>query len=228
MQSPIEACKSVFLGLNKVSDWWLSIAVGTVGFRVALLPIQIVAKRRREALGRIKTVLQTWRNTHFIGDTPRGIARFVKLPAGYGLTGSAIWQKEARRLYALHRCHPLTTLMLSCAQFPLFLTVSAALRDLCAYPFPFLDTPASAAPGLDTQGTLWFENLLLPDPTLITPIALGCMHLWNATFVQSKPFKFLLQTLAVAVVPVATQVPMAIMIYWLVSAICSNVLNRLL
>ncbi|KAJ3074359.1 hypothetical protein HDU98_011428 [Podochytrium sp. JEL0797] len=70
--------------------------------------------------------------------------------------------------------------------------------------------------GFTTEGFMWFLDLSTPDPTVLLPLIIGGLHLANIqthTSAVAKPtprqraFKLLFQSVAVLMVPVATQFP---------------------
>ncbi|RIA97344.1 60Kd inner membrane protein [Glomus cerebriforme] len=77
-------------------------------------------------------------------------------------------------------------------------------------------------------GILWFNDLTLTDPTFIFPLAIGLtnllnieIHSWFTKYqpsIRSKILKNLSRGLSVLMIPVATQAPMAICLYWLSSS----------
>ncbi|KAJ1559042.1 Cytochrome c oxidase assembly protein cox18, mitochondrial, partial [Cladochytrium tenue] len=93
------------------------------------------------------------------------------------------------------------------------------------------------APGLDDGGILWFVDLTAPDPTLLLPVAIGIANWANIEMnmaavknptLRQRALKHVFQLLALVAVPIATQVPSIISVYWLTSAGYSLVQNALI
>ncbi|KAJ3201973.1 Cytochrome c oxidase assembly protein cox18, mitochondrial [Entophlyctis luteolus] len=117
----------------------------------------------------------------------------------------------------------------------------SALPDAAFAPLPPTDSlPAAAAAvatnvdGFDCGGVMWFVNLAAPDPTLLLPLAIAALHLANieahaATIpsptIRQRALKFMLQSVSVLMVPVATQVPSGVALYWATSAAFGFVQN---
>ncbi|KAJ3004545.1 Cytochrome c oxidase assembly protein cox18, mitochondrial [Thoreauomyces humboldtii] len=145
------------------------------------------------------------------------------------------YKAKASSLYSLYRCHPLKTLLLPWTQIPLWITVSLSLRSMAAFPAPFLETPVAAVEGFATGGTSWFVDLAAQDPTMIFPLSIGFMHLCNIELNRSmvratgRKDNLLLtsffRALSILIIPVATQVPMALNLYWATSAAFSLTQN---
>ncbi|KAI8925676.1 60Kd inner membrane protein-domain-containing protein [Entophlyctis helioformis] len=206
--------------------WWLTIVSTTVALRtICTLPLAVQNKMRSHRLKQIQPLLEAWERT--IGSQ---LQRQARTPSG-----KLTWIAErAAELYRIHRCHPFYTFILPWVQVPLFISMSFALRWLVAYPVPWLGTPGLAAHGLTDEGILWFDNLTLADPTLITPIMVGALHLINMELNSSlrpsvttgqRAFRLFLQSLVLFMVPVAASIPMAITLYWLASAMFSVIQN---
>lgn len=154
---------------------------------------------------------------------------------------AAKYKNKVRELYNKHQCHPLKTFLLPWIQVPLFVSMSLALRKMAAWPIPFFDnasSPLVAVDGFETGGVFWFLDLTVADPTVLLPLAVGGLHLANVQLnmnaMENKqhhptPFqralKLVLQGLAVAMIPVATQVPAVLALYWTTSAAFSLVQN---
>ncbi|KAL2916162.1 hypothetical protein HK105_204253 [Polyrhizophydium stewartii] len=218
------------------TPWYLTIILTTVFLRsVATLPLAIQNRRRHRRLQAIAPLLSAWENT-------MGMRMRMNAQTGADLMSDTTLKKQfkekASELYRIHRCHPFYTFLLPWVQVPLFITTSFAIRWLVAFPVPWLGTPPQIAPGMNVEGALWFDDLTVADPTLITPILVGCLHLVNIEInaalrprVDKRPtkgqlaFRFFMRSVAVFMIPVAAHVPMAITLYWLTSAGYSLVQN---
>eukprot|EP00842_Homolaphlyctis_polyrhiza_P003900 jgi/Hompol1/4510/HPOL_003664-RA len=225
--------------MNSGLPWWAAIVVATIALRsVCTLPLAIQNRLRTLRLRRVEHLLLAWERT--LGAQARAgptLTLAHKNPEAdriYKLK----YREKANELYRIYRCHPFRTFLLPWVQIPLFISMSFALRWLVAYPAFWMATPPSFAPGMDEEGALWFDNLTIADPTLITPILVGATYLMNIEFNTSlrakegtRPtsgqiaFRFFLRSLSILIIPIAAQVPMAITLYWLTSALFSTVQN---
>lgn len=132
--------------------------------------------------------------------------------------------------------HPRLSMILPLAQVPIFVFTAYTLRQLC------MDDQYKQK--LQSGGVLWFKDLTVPDPTWLSPMILGVVHLinfnlnpnFNKTVVSgvvkaTSPKQVLLRVvflgLACLSMPVAANVPMAINIYWMTSSMFS-ILQHLL
>ncbi|KAI8614745.1 60Kd inner membrane protein-domain-containing protein [Chytriomyces sp. MP71] len=118
---------------------------------------------------------------------------------------------------------------------------------------PVIDTTTAAIPvdwvvpshtymlspveGFETEGFMWFLDLSVADPTVLLPLIVGSLHLANiemhsstvaAPSVRQRAFKLLFQSIAVLMIPLATQVPAGVALYWAASAGFSLAQNALL
>jgi inner membrane protein COX18 len=196
----VDACQSyfaIFYHLNP--DWCFTIITGSLVLRsLVTFPLKLQSHNRQVRLSLLQPLL-TKNN-----------------------------QKELTKKY---NCSPGKTILYSLSQIPLFILVSITLRKMVAVKFLWLDTPDIPLDGMLTGGMLWFENLAVSDPTLITPLILGALHFANFRFLvfQNKRHNSIWLSvsslLALASIPIATHVPMALSLYWLTSATFSLAQN---
>lgn len=65
--------------------------------------------------------------------------------------------------------------------------MSLSIRQLVAFPIPFLGVDRVAAHNINIEGLFWFKNLMIPDPHFILPVLVGSLYLANLE-VFSKHF----------------------------------------
>ena len=122
--------------------------------------------------------------------------------------------------------------MLPFVQIPLWISVSISLRHLAgSLPINTLPTSDLEAIGLQLseEGCLWFSNLCLIDSYYIMPIALGIINLSIIEIYRgdgkTKPIglqKYMLnfsRALSVILIPIACQMPAAVVLYWFSSSL---------
>ncbi|KAI8836700.1 60Kd inner membrane protein-domain-containing protein [Chytriomyces cf. hyalinus JEL632] len=81
--------------------------------------------------------------------------------------------------------------------------------------------------GFNEGGILWFLDLSVADPTILLPLIVGGLHLANIEMhsstvanptVRQRAFKLLFQSISIFMIPLATQVPAGVALYWASSA----------
>ncbi|KAI8914425.1 membrane insertase OXA1/ALB3/YidC [Gorgonomyces haynaldii] len=204
----MDAVSGYFHSLHHNMDWWMAISVGTLGLRAAVtLPLALIARRRMHRYQIMQPLLESTRNT-------------LKVQLDRGSINKQEYRTQLREhrsdLYKTYKCRPQYTIAMQLTQIPLFLVVAGTLRQMAGYPFLWLER-TQPIPGLDEGGLLWLDNLTIPDPTLITPIILGCLHWHNFSHAKGA-WSLVLKSMAILSVPISTMLPSSIMIYWLTSA----------
>lgn len=147
-------------------------------------------------------------------------------------------------------------------QLPIWLTAIETIRKMCGTRTGLLGIiAASLSSGTDTtgledgasiigvqteasfatEGALWFQDLLLPDPQMILPFMLSgaiLLNLTNAAPAGKKLSTFQrrltnsLKIVGLAIGPLTLQVPSAMLVYWISSSMLAYtqalVLDRLM
>ncbi|KAI8998151.1 60Kd inner membrane protein-domain-containing protein [Gaertneriomyces semiglobifer] len=207
--------------------WWATIITCTIALRsTCTLPLAVQQRRRVARLESLQPLLDSWRQT---------IVHKVHLQGGNKLMVEKLYKEKRNELLKTYNCHPFKTILLPFVQIPLWITISLALRRMAAFPAPFLDAPPAALAGLVDGGSLWFIDLTAPDPTMIFPLSIGFLHLLNVELNRStvamgggkehRLLTFIFRTLAIIIIPVSTQVPMILSLFWATSAGFSVIQN---
>ena len=68
------------------------------------------------------------------------------------------FKSKRKELFAIHRCHPLTTFILPWIQLPAFIVTSLTLRHIAGFPIPWMDTVAPVQ-HLSVEGFAFFYDL---------------------------------------------------------------------
>lgn len=138
-------------------------------------------------------------------------------------------------LYVRDNCHPFKATVLVWIQFPMWIFISVALRNL--------STGATGSEGFSVQeqlaagGILWFSDLTAVDSTWILPVSVGVVNLIIVEiFALQKIGMSRFQTyitnfvraVSVLMIPVAATVPSSIVLYWLCSSLMGLSQNLLL
>ncbi|KXS16100.1 hypothetical protein M427DRAFT_300791 [Gonapodya prolifera JEL478] len=221
---------------------WQSIVLATVALRLAItVPLAVLQQRRLARQQALQPIAEAWKATlrHQVAQVAR---KEGWSPDVMEKETQKRYRERVRSLYASHQYHPLRTLLLPWVQVPLWVSVSFALRGMVGY------VPESAwwsalvggapVPGMEEGGTLWFENLTRADETLFFPLAVGWTNLANAQLgalssAPPTPLRTVMiwsfRGLALGSMYFASQMPTAISLYWLSSALFSlgqNVVMR--
>ncbi|KAF9976224.1 Cytochrome c oxidase assembly protein cox18, mitochondrial [Actinomortierella ambigua] len=209
--------------------WWATIFCATFLVRTAITtPVAIYQQRAVGRMMALSPVLEAWLHTL---KTSVGVDHKIKGRdyASYNAEIQSAYRAKVKELYSAYNCNPRVSFLLPWVQIPLFITMSLAIRGMAGYPLPFLgDSSLPAEPGFATGGALWFPDLMAADPTWITPIAIGATNLLNVELngrmFNKTPtrnqiiFRNVFRVMAVTMIPIAHEAPMAICLYWLSSA----------
>ncbi|KAK5666229.1 hypothetical protein QVD99_006996 [Batrachochytrium dendrobatidis] len=218
LMDTIHATPLIAFELYSGTPWWLVIVGTTIFLRtMCTLPLAIQNKQRTDRLRKLQPVLMAWEST--LGLQLKHGHRTGNLQQDKNY--KKMYKQKTSQLYKEYRCNPLYTFILPWVQIPLFISMSFALRWLAAFPVIWLGTPSSFAAGMDVEGTLWFDDLTVADPTMITPIIIGTMHLINIELnstLRSNPntqrtsgqiaFRMFMRSFAILMIPISAYVPM--------------------
>ncbi|KAI8319733.1 hypothetical protein GQ54DRAFT_292405 [Martensiomyces pterosporus] len=162
--------------------WWGVIAGSAVVLRACLtLPIFVFQQRAASRAQSLGKVTATWQHS---------MRSSLKLElASKHLSDEEFEKILKKKLKRKHHdlmlkqgCHPIMNFLLPLSQLPIWLSMTYILRHLCGIPLPFFDQADSvvpAAPGMTTEGTLWFADLSSADPTYMLSVITGCLYMAN-------------------------------------------------
>ncbi|KAI9239141.1 MAG: 60Kd inner membrane protein-domain-containing protein [Podila humilis] len=216
--------------------WWATIFCATFLLRTAITaPVAIYQQRAVGRMMELTPVLKAWLETL---KTSVGVDHKLK-GRDYATFNSEIqnaYRAKVKELYSANRCNPRVSFLLPWVQIPLFITMSLTIRGMAGYPLPFLgESSLPMEPGFAEGGTLWFTDLAASDPTWIMPIAIGATNLLNVELngmMMSKTptrnqviFRNIFRALAISMIPIAHEAPMAICLYWMSSGSYSVLQN---
>ncbi|KAI8823767.1 60Kd inner membrane protein-domain-containing protein [Fimicolochytrium jonesii] len=232
----LDACTTFLTTLHQTTNlpWYLTLITATLTLRTCLtLPLALDQKKRLERFHTATTLIKAWENTF----------RRKHLQGLVGINHTLADEPTLRRhlhvkgveIYNAMDASPLKLIWRPLVQIPMWVCLSLSLRQMSAYPVPFCE-PREVVEGFREGGTAWFVDLASADPTLIWPIALGAAHLLNVELNNSitkmthpqgtsRAIVYLFRGLSLALVPVASQVPMALTLYWTTSAFYSVAQN---
>ncbi|KAJ1729561.1 Cytochrome c oxidase assembly protein cox18, mitochondrial, partial [Coemansia biformis] len=151
-----------------VTPWWAAICGTAVVVHLTLvLPLKIYQKRTTARAQRLEPAVLAWR--HSVHSSLRLETR------GKGMSEDAFDKLLRRRLMMKQHdlmlsqgCHPVFVLLLPLTQFPIWISITAALRHLCGCTTWLVDADDAVyavASGMRSEGALWFTDLAMADPT---------------------------------------------------------------
>lgn len=171
--------------------YWGAIVVATIGIRLFLLPVAL------------KTVQGSARMAAMRPDMQKVQDRMAKDPNTGDMNVKMRYQKEMQALFVKHKVNPMRAMLWPLFQFPVFIALFMALREMGVY-----------YPDFATGGALWFTDLSAPDALLILPIfnslsflAMIEMGADGVQMQQQQTFKNVMRGMAVIMVPLTMSMP---------------------
>ncbi|KAJ1662368.1 hypothetical protein EV178_005943 [Coemansia sp. RSA 1646] len=226
--------------------WWGVIAGSVVFLRLGVaFPAFVYQQRGLAKVRKFNKVITAWTKTiaysvkrEHVG-APLPEMEFRKLVKRRAMN-------KKQELLVQYGCHPMLYILVSILQLPIWVSMTFSLRRLSqgvwwassatAIGFP-------SAPGMSTEGLLWFKDLSVADPTYILPVCTGVVYMVNTILVHQwhkriskensltdsrgaftgRPWYHKLLTGFTFVMPFiiacfATKLPAAIPFYWVLSA----------
>ncbi|XP_034440983.1 cytochrome c oxidase assembly protein COX18, mitochondrial isoform X1 [Hippoglossus hippoglossus] len=170
--APVHLFEHFLVSAQQVSGlpWWLSIVAVTLSVRTLItLPLaayQLVIISKVEALQvEISELAKRLRYEVSVRARERG---WTEKQSRFQ------FKKNLRRivsqLYVRENCHPFKASLLVWVQFPLWVSLSVALRNLSLH-------QSAVQCDLAAGGALWFPDLSSPDSTWILPLGVGLINL---------------------------------------------------
>ncbi|KAJ2726931.1 Cytochrome c oxidase assembly protein cox18, mitochondrial [Coemansia sp. Benny D115] len=173
--------------------WWLVITGAAVVLRTALtLPLYVRQQRASETATRLRPVVEAWvnpmRETLVREAQTAGENQEIDKAK---LEAKLKWhmRKKYHALMLQEGCHPVDSFLLPLVQMPLWMLMSFAIRHLAGRPLWLLDPPDAvvfAAPGMSTEGLLWFADLAATDPTAVLPALACALQLANVVVMHRR------------------------------------------
>lgn len=154
--------------------------------------------------------------------------------------------KIRTQLWQNHNCHPLKNLVIPFIQLPIWFSITLALRNLVTGVPLETVSPGMVQLQLSAGGTLWFNNLLLPDTTFLLAILMCCFNLISVEIGQLRSFDemfekrqrsllakvqvYTVRGVCIVFVPFTYFAPSVLVLYWTCSAfhaLLSNILLKM-
>ncbi|KAJ2747797.1 hypothetical protein GGI20_000267 [Coemansia sp. BCRC 34301] len=174
------------LAMETGVPWWGVIAGSAFALRAALiLPMYIYQQRALARAQSLAGISKLWYRSmraslqlELATRTPPGTDKELEQLLIKRLT------KRRHLLLLKQGCHPIFSLALPLTQLPIWISMSFCLRHLSGRLVPLLDSATSAlpaaAPGMSSEGILWFTNLTAADSTGVLPAITGMVFLANS------------------------------------------------
>lgn len=178
--------------------YWEAILATTLVVRIAMLPVALKTIQGSARMAVMRPEME--KVTNRMKADPRVDDAAVKKK----------YEMEMKALFAKFKVNPFRALMWPFVQFPVFMGMFLALRDMGTY-----------FPDLATGGAFWFADLTLADPFYVLPalnalsflamIELGSDGM-NAA--QQGKFKWIMRGVAVIILPVTASFNSGLLVYW--------------
>ncbi|XP_046614688.1 cytochrome c oxidase assembly protein COX18, mitochondrial-like [Neodiprion virginianus] len=238
--TPVEFVQDTLVTFQSTTGlpWWATIVLTTVIVRSTLtLPLSlyqhyIIAKVQNLniEMSDIVKKLQAEANvavSHY--KCPEDHARML-----YNTKVKEKWDELIQR----ENCHPGKGYIVLWTQIPLWITISAALRNLCFMLPPGRTDAEKNFLDLTTGGFGWVTNLVAIDQFCIVPISVGLFNLANIEIMNllkttedtrlQKCLLYFLRFISIAMIPISMYVPSCMCLYWASSSAFGIVQNLLL
>ncbi|XP_063985126.1 cytochrome c oxidase assembly protein COX18, mitochondrial isoform X2 [Diachasmimorpha longicaudata] len=140
------------------------------------------------------------------------------------------WFREKwSELIIRENCHPMKGFVLILTQLPLWISLSASIRNLC-YMLPYPTSQAlKTVTELSQEGIAWIPNLAVADPYYILPVVMGTCNLINIEFNYmmrvKEPTRLqrislnVFRGISLLLFPIAAIVPSGMSLYWATSSV---------
>ncbi|KAJ2457715.1 hypothetical protein GGF42_002514 [Coemansia sp. RSA 2424] len=248
MQATLETVHDGLLPVSAMTGvpWWGVIAGSAFALRAALiLPVYIYQQRALARARKLASISRLWYQ-------PMRASLQLELatrtpPVTDKEFGKLLGKRLSKRHHLLmfrQGCHPVFSVLLPLTQIPIWISMTFCLRHLSGRLIPLLDSATAAlpaaAPGMASEGLLWFTNLAVADPTGMLPAITGLVYLANALARLYRRSEYAIANspdgavskktwltravpyLGLVAPPVVTYVgmsqPSAIVLYWLASS----------
>lgn len=239
--TPVSYAQEFLLFIHSSSGlpWWTTVILTTVFVRtVVTLPLAIyqnyiLAKVENLQLVEMPEIIKELKR-----ETAAAIKKFNWTEKEARIVYNRSVKKQWTNLILRDNCHPFKASVLLWVQIPMWVCLSVALRNL-VYMLPHQDGGAMITyMELSVGGFGWIPNLLLPDESLVLPVALGLINLaivelqlMSKIRKDSKIQKYmtnLFRGLSILMIPIAAYVPSCLALYWVTSSTYGLIQNLVL
>lgn len=224
--APVQFAQDSLIGLQTATDlpWWATIILttfivrGTLTLPLSLYQHYILAKVQNLQI-EMSDAVEKFKHEANVAVSHYNWSEFHARMV-YNQAVKNKWDELIQR----ENCHPAKGFIVLWTQIPLWISISAALRNLC-YMLPPGHTNAEAIfLQLTTGGFGWVVNLIDVDHYWIIPISVGLFNLTNIEVMSLMKMKedtrlqkyllYFMRFISIAMIPIATYVPSCICLYW--------------
>ncbi|XP_047118879.1 cytochrome c oxidase assembly protein COX18, mitochondrial isoform X1 [Schistocerca piceifrons] len=157
--------------------WWATIISSTIILRTAVtLPLAVY---QNHVLARYENILQEMPAIvkELKAETAYAVKKFQWTEKQARVVYNRSLRKQLKKLIIRDNCHPAKASLLVWVQIPMWICLSASLRNL-VYMLPQHSVGAEINfVQLTKEGLLWFSDLTLPDSAFILPLIFGMTNL---------------------------------------------------
>lgn len=209
--TPIGLLQSSLEWLHITCDlpWWAAIAVCTIIVRALLTPLVIIAQRNAAVMNNVMPEMQKLQ------------AKMTEARQMGNAMEAARSSQEISMLMREKNFNPFKSLVVPCAQIPIFVSFFTGLRQM-------VNTPVES---MQTGGALWFTDLTAVDPYYILPV-ITCATLSLTIELGSDTLKasnqaqlvgYVLRAIPVVIFPFIMNFPAGMVTYWATANVISLV-----
>ncbi|XP_066599760.1 cytochrome c oxidase assembly protein COX18, mitochondrial [Prorops nasuta] len=238
--APVEFAQNSWVWLHGTTGlpWWATLIIGTIIIRTATtLPLSVVQIHNAQKL---VTAAEEFKDTlHSL----HVLAKNNIERKGWTEADAKKWfflkrKEEWSKLIIEKNCHPAKSVVLILVQVPLWIVVTASLRNL-SFMLPYKSEDAfNIYQELSIEGFGWVSNLTATDQYWILPITLGILNLLiieiNLMMKDPNMIKFhhkilinFVRILTIFMIPIAAHNPASVSLYWMASS-CYGLFQNLL
>lgn len=234
---PVLAVQEGLVTLHDVTGlpWWATILVSTVAARgLITLPLGLYQNYILAKFENLRPEMDA-----VVVDIKKEMGAAVRKYQWDEKRAKRVFTKAVKtqmsELIAKHNCHPLKAGLVLWFQFPFWIGLSMSLRNL-SWALPARDAAAQLVRlQMAVGGVMWFPNLAAADPTLVLPVLFALCNLCAievGVLSRVQPgtrlqrwMTNLVRGVTIIVVPVAAQLPSAVVFYWTISSFCGLLSN---
>lgn len=254
LDAAMTATHTIFEGLHSFSGlpWAATIPLAALVIRTTfVLPISIYSRRQNQKQAELSPLIASWQH-NLQRETMRQVGHLGPQAAQREMLKKL--RAKRKEIYNRWDCQ-LWKSFLPILQLPVWLVAIETIRKMCGTRTGLLgmiaerfssnagdkipDIVGGVSFGMEesfaTEGALWFQNLLVPDPQLILPFMLSGVIFLNlsgtARVNQSRWQKRLttsLKIVALAIGPLTLQIPSGMLLYWISSTSFAYIQARIL
>ena len=179
------SCQEALVQLHNCTGlpWYAQIIACGVFLRTALLPLTVYERKQQAKYENLEPVLQKHAADKM--EQLRLLVAKREIPSD---EASIRLRREIyikrKELIIQHNVHPFKRIIVVLFQLPIWIMMSCALGNLCLRS-PFIEDHRiiqlgqTVGPQLQSEGTLWFQDLTRNDPTMLLPVLFGTLFLAN-------------------------------------------------